>query len=208
MDNGTGNINTTWYEQGYDSAAPTTGLPAAGSTFTSQSSSTHHYSMAPSYKANDAVLLDSTLTSATLTLVTPTIFSQLSFLESGGNNGVSFSYAVHHQNGSTDNGSGSIPDWFNGSNPAWTANGRVDVGTFALSSVNGNNPRLYSLDITLANSNTPVTSISFAYTSGTGHGAIKHGGQPAQRTEHSIRCPSPDITRTLWWKPAPVRPEP
>ncbi len=172
MDNGLGNTGTSWYEQGYDSAAPNTGLPPAGSTFTSQSSSSHSYTMAPSYKANNAILLDSTLTNATLTLVTPRACSQLSFLESGGNNGVSFSYTVHHQNGATDTGGANIPDWYNGSNPAWTANGRVDVGTFGLSSVNGNDPRLYSLDFSLANTNSPVTSISFDYISGGGHGAI------------------------------------
>ena len=40
------------------------------------------------------------------------------------------------------------------------------------SSVNGNNPRLYSLDVTLSNTTSPVTSIDFAYASGSGHGAI------------------------------------
>jgi hypothetical protein len=172
MDNGTGNTGTSWYERGYDSAAPSTGLPAAGSTLTSQSSASHIYTMAPSYTANNAVMLDSILSNAALTLVTPTACSRLSFLESGGNNGVSFSYTVHHQNGATDSGSASIPDWYNGSNTAFTANGRVDVGSFALSSVNGNDPRLYSLDISLANTNSPVTSIGFTYISGAGHGAI------------------------------------
>src|SRR5580658_1779258 len=143
MDEGIANYDTSWYEQGYDSAAPTTGLPTAGSTFTSQTSPTHHYTMAASYKTNNAVLLDSTVTNATLALVTPTACSQLSFLESGGYNGCSFNYTVHHQNGATDTGSASIPDWFsNGTNTAWTANGRVDVGTFALENVNGNDPRL------------------------------------------------------------------
>jgi predicted alpha-1,6-mannanase (GH76 family) len=172
MDNGIGNTGTSWYEEGYNSSAPGTGLPTAGSTFISQSSPTHQYTMAPSYKANNAVLLDSTVTNATLTLVTATVCSQLSLLESGGNDGCTFNYTVHHQNGATDTGSGSIPDWYNGPNPAWTANGRVDVQAFTFSSVNGNDPRLYSLDITLANTNSPVTSIGFAYVSGTGHGAI------------------------------------
>src|SRR5580658_9657803 len=66
MDEGIGNTGTSWYEEGYDSAAPTTGLPTAGSAFTSQSSSSHQYTMAPSYKTNNAVLLDSTVTNATL----------------------------------------------------------------------------------------------------------------------------------------------
>src|SRR5436189_9676 len=34
MDSGLGNSSTSWYEQGYNSASPATGLPAAGVTFT------------------------------------------------------------------------------------------------------------------------------------------------------------------------------
>jgi predicted alpha-1,6-mannanase (GH76 family) len=172
MDNGIANTATSWYEQGYNTASPTTGLPAAGSTFTHQNLANHQYTMAPSYSANNAVLLDSSLTTATLVLITPTAYTQLSFLQSGGHNGVTFNYTVHHQNGTTDAGSGSIPDWFNSASAAFTANGRVDVGTFAFSNVGGGFPRLYSLDITLINAASPVTSIDFQYVSGTGHGAI------------------------------------
>jgi len=172
MDNGIANTATSWYEKGYDIAAPTSGLPPAGSTFTSQSSSTHQYTMAPSYRSNNAVLLDSTLTSSTLTLTAPAAYSQLSFLESGGNHGVLFAYTVHHLDGGAESGSGTIPDWFNSGSPAWTANGRVDVQAFTFSSVNGNDPLLYSLDVTLTNTSSPVTSIAFAYVSGGGHGAI------------------------------------
>src|SRR5712672_2913012 len=114
MDNGVANTMFSWYEQGYNSANPTTGLPVAGSIFTHQNAADHQYRMAPSYASNNAVLLDSTVTSATLTLTTPLSFTRLSFLESGGHNGVSFNYLVHHQNGTTESGSGSIPDWFSG----------------------------------------------------------------------------------------------
>jgi len=147
-------------------------LPHAGATFTSQSAANHQFAMAASYTANNAMMLDSTLTNGTFTLTAPAIYSQLSFLESGGNGGVTFRYTIHHQNAAIETGTLSIPDWFNGSNPAWTANGRVDVGTFALQAVNSGNPRLYSLDVVVTNSGNPVTSIDFAYVSGTGHGAI------------------------------------
>lgn len=172
MDSGTANTANSWYEQGYNTANPATGLPRAGSTFSHQSLPSHQYAMAPSYAAKNAILLDSTLAGATLTLITPAAYSQLSFLDSGGHNGVVFHYTVHHLNGTADSGSGSIPDWFSGANPAWTANGRVDVGTFAFNSLNGGNPRLYSIDVTLANSTSPVTSIDFTYVSGSGEGAI------------------------------------
>ncbi|HEX3799704.1 MAG TPA: glycoside hydrolase family 76 protein [Verrucomicrobiae bacterium] len=172
MDSGTGNSATSWYEQGYNVSSPTTGLPHAGATFTHQSAADHHYIMAPSYAAPDAVLIDSTISRATLTLTSPAAYNKLSFLESGGHNGIVFTYTVHHQSGASETGNGTIIDWFNGANPAWTANGRVDVGTFAFSNVSGNDPRLYSLDIMLANSASPVTSIDFSYVSGTGEGAI------------------------------------
>jgi predicted alpha-1,6-mannanase (GH76 family) len=172
MDNGLANTGTSWYEQGYNPTNAASGLPAAGTAFTSQSAANHQYRMAPSYITNNSVLLDSSLTSATLTLLTPTACSGLSFLESGGHNGVVFNYTVHHQNGTVETGSGSIPDWYNNSNVAWTASGRVDVGTFVFSSVATSNPRLYSLDIALSNGTSPVTSIDFTYASGSGHGAI------------------------------------
>lgn len=172
MDNGTANSGYSWYERGYDPAAPLTGLPPAGSTFTDQSAPNYQFQMPPSYTTNNAVMLDSVLTGATLVLANPAAYSRLSLLESGGHNGVAFIYTIHHQNGATETGTANIPDWFNGTNPAWTANGRVDVGTFALNSVNGNNPRLYALDISLGNSNSPVTSIDLSYSSGGGHGAI------------------------------------
>jgi predicted alpha-1,6-mannanase (GH76 family) len=172
MDNGIANSGYSWYEQGYNTANPTTGLPHPGSTFTHQNAADHQYKMAQSFASNNAILLDSVLTSATLTVTTPLACTRLSFLESGGHNGVSFNYVVHHQNGTTEGGSSSIPDWFNGASPAWTANGRVDVGSFAFDNVNNNNPRLYSLDINLLNTSSPVTSIDFTYVTGSGHGAI------------------------------------
>lgn len=172
MDNGIANTANSWYEQGYNTASPTTGLPPAGSTFTHQSAPNHSYRMPPSYAANNAILLDSNLTSATLALSSPVACAQLSFLESGGHNGIVFNYVVHHQDGTTESGSGTIPDWFSGASPAWTASGRLDVGTFAFNSVGSANPRLYSIDITLVNATSAITSIDFSYASGSGHGAI------------------------------------
>src|SRR5512137_2996648 len=81
MDNGAANTGDSWYEQGYNSASPSTGLPSAGSIFSSQSAPSHQYRMA-AYSANNAVLLDSALTNATLTVLTPTAYSGLSFLQS------------------------------------------------------------------------------------------------------------------------------
>jgi predicted alpha-1,6-mannanase (GH76 family) len=184
MDTGTGNTGFSWYEQGYYSAAATTGLPHPGTTFVDQSALDHSFTMAPSYTANNAILLDSTLTSAGFRVTSPAAYAKLSLLESGGHNGVTFSYAVRHQDGTREVGTNSIPDWFNGATPAFTANGRIDVGSFAFDNVNNNNPRLYALDLTLTNLVSPVTNVSFSYVTGAGHAAIMalSGGTTAAST--------------------------
>jgi hypothetical protein len=169
MDSGTNNNQDSWYEVGFNLAAPTTGVPAAGSTFTSASLATHQYQMAPSYTTNNALLLDAAVTHGTWTLVAPALYSSLSFLTSGGHNGLaSIGVVVHHLDGTAEQASFGSPDWFNGASPAWTANGRVNVQTFICDSVNSGNPRLYSRDITLANTASPVVSIELTNQSTSG----------------------------------------
>src|SRR4051812_40911536 len=51
IDGGTNNNGNTFYESGLETALPWTGLPAAGSTFTSQSDAARQYKMPPSYTA-------------------------------------------------------------------------------------------------------------------------------------------------------------
>jgi hypothetical protein len=162
MDSGTNNSQYSWYEMGYNtnSGATTTGMPAAGSSFTSAASATHQYQMAPSYAANNAILIDAANKKATWTLTLPAAYTNLSFLTSGGHNGLTnIGVVVHHQDGTTEKGSFSSPDWFNGASPAYTPNGRIDVQIFAFNSVSSGNPRLYSRDITVTNITSPVTSI-------------------------------------------------
>ncbi|HXC37107.1 MAG TPA: hypothetical protein VNV43_14610, partial [Candidatus Acidoferrales bacterium] len=63
MDNGTTNTSTTWYEEGYNVTNPASGLPHPGTTFISSSSPNHQYTMPLSYTANNALMLDSALSS-------------------------------------------------------------------------------------------------------------------------------------------------
>ncbi|MCX8108570.1 MAG: hypothetical protein N3G20_07185, partial [Verrucomicrobiae bacterium] len=51
MDNGINNTGNTWYEQGYVTSYPTTGLPPAGSIITSVDASDHQFKLPPSYTA-------------------------------------------------------------------------------------------------------------------------------------------------------------
>ncbi len=156
MDAGVTNTGTSWYEQGYDSSAPATGLPAAGSTITNQSASDHIYTFAPSYTvANDVAMVDSTHT-AVLTPATLTNFAALSFLAAAGHGPVTFDYTVMHADGTSETGAIDLPDWFNNTPVAFDAQGRVNVVSGAFSSVNGNNPNLYAEDITLTNTSSLV----------------------------------------------------
>src|SRR5882672_3557719 len=84
MEAGTANTGYSWYERGYNPIAPSTGLPAAGSILASDVPD-HAYLFAPNYKSNNAVMIDSTLITATMTLTTPAAFARLSFLVSAGN---------------------------------------------------------------------------------------------------------------------------
>src|SRR6266404_5044450 len=166
MDAGTGNTGYSWYEQGYNAGAAGTGLPVAGSTFASATFPTHHYTMPPSYAANNAALIDSSH-SATLTPAAPAAFGALSFLTSAGNGPVTIAYIIHHADSSTESGTFDSKDWFSntpvGAPVGVNANGRVDVQSGSFDNVNINNPRLYSADIGLGNRTSPVTSIDLSF---------------------------------------------
>jgi hypothetical protein len=158
MDAGTGNTGTSWYEQGYNAAAPLTGLPVAASTITNPSASDHVYTFAPSWAANNSALVDSAHV-ADITPASPATLAALSLLNSAGHGPVTLDYAVSHADGTSETGSFVSQDWFSHVPIAYDAQGRVDVQTGTFSSVNGSNPRLYPQDITLTNSASAVTNL-------------------------------------------------
>jgi hypothetical protein len=171
MDGGLANNNFTWYECGFSPVWPASGLPKAGSRRDSEAVGDHEYQFAPSYKENNAVLIDATVTNATFTVIEPAAYVTLSFLISGGNGGGKIAYTIHHQNGANQNGSFLCYDWINGPNAAYTSAGRINISTFAFEMDPGN-PRLYASDVSLAHTSSPVTSIDFAYVSGAGHQVV------------------------------------
>jgi hypothetical protein len=173
MDNGSANNGATYYETGYDAnATGTTGLPHPGTTITSSAAADHMYMFAPDYTTNNAISIDPNVTNATITLVTPTAFSALSFLGASGNGAETIQYKVHHADATVETGTFSVPDWFNNSPVAYTPNGRVDVQGRVPDSVSSGNPRLYSSDVTLTDTGSPITSSDFARVVSGGHGAI------------------------------------
>src|SRR4051812_4440894 len=84
LDAGTNNTGFTFYEQGYNADSGGSGLPAPGSTISSATFGDHSYTLAPSYTANNAVLLDTNVTTGSLTLSSPRALSSLSFLTASG----------------------------------------------------------------------------------------------------------------------------
>jgi hypothetical protein len=172
METGLTNTGLSYYEKGYNDNAGSTGLPAPGVVFTSEVDGLHDFQLAPTYKTNNAVLIDGNLTSGTLTLLSPSAFAQLSFLVAAGDGGGQVQFIVRYQDSTSQTGILSCPDWFSALNGAWVANGRVDVRTFFFDGVNSGHPGLFSRDITLSNSISPVSRIDFAYVTGASHNAI------------------------------------
>jgi hypothetical protein len=182
MDAGAENIGFSWYERGYNADAIATGLPVAGALLTSDAAADHQYRFAPSYTARNAILLDAVATNATIILKAPQPYSGLSFLtSSGGGGNTVVRYVVHHLDDSSESGTFISPDWLAGVNPAWSANGRLNVTSFAYDRVNSDYPRLFSSDIALSNVISPVVSINLSYISGIGHTATfaLSGASPA-----------------------------
>ena len=164
----------TYFEQGYSTAFPTKGLPPAGSTIVSVTQADHAYTLAPSYTANNAVILDAAVPSATITLTTPVACSALSFVGSAGNGPVTNNYTVHYASGAVDAGVLIIADWFGTGQEVLNVEGRVDglglnlqyPGTAGGNPV-GNAPYLLSSDIALVNTD-KVVSIDLTYVGGSG----------------------------------------
>src|SRR5215831_3872091 len=106
MDNGTANIGFSWFERGYNSDWPATGIPEAGSVLTSDAAADHRYQFAPSYKTNNVILIDSSSQRATLSLAKPAPYSALSFLtSSGGGSKTAIRYTLHYQDDTEESGS-------------------------------------------------------------------------------------------------------
>lgn len=181
MDGGIAETGSTWYEQGYYAAFPTTGLPAAGSTIKSASYDAV-YDLPPSYAGNCSIFLCQT-SNVNISLATPAPYGALSFLCGAGGGNKNLPYVVSFADGTTETGTLFVPDWFNREIPwAYLAFGRMAPTTRSI-----NNslpefvdpfanpeypfqfdfrglalpaPRLYDAVINLTNTVSAVTNIS------------------------------------------------
>ncbi|HZZ70975.1 MAG TPA: PEP-CTERM sorting domain-containing protein [Pirellulales bacterium] len=174
MDDGTGLMGSTFYEQGFNTGSPRTGVAHPGTPFVSANDPNHIFQLASDFTQNDALLLDGTSSGspATLNLASSAKYSNLSLLVSTGGGTNMFSAVVHYANNTTETFSSlTSPDWFNPGPVAYVTEGRVN-GTGGFDAVNSGNPRLFQVDLALSDSLDNVTSIDFFNTSGNGHAVV------------------------------------
>jgi len=167
----------TWYAQGYNTSAPTTGLPAAGTTIISAAAADHSYTFPISYGTGTGITPNAFAVgqgsgSPIIALTSPQPYSVLSLIGSAGHGPVMVNYTINFANATTQTGALTVGDWFNGTPFAYNTNGRLTVNTGAFDNVNAGNPRLYSFDITVTNTTSAVTSINLSSTSLTGTAAF------------------------------------
>src|ERR1035437_10072671 len=169
MDAGTSKTGFTWFEHGVYAPDGTIGLPLAGSTIVSSSQADHSYTMAPSYTTSDAVMINSQVTSATITPTPSVACSALSFMGCAGNGPMTVNYTVHHADSTIETGSLIFVDWFGTSTNVLGVGGRVDaLGAYFQIPGAGGNPHIFSQDVAVTNTVSPVMSINLAYTTGGG----------------------------------------
>jgi len=171
----------TFFESGMYNFGPNNfGVPVHNTSFTAINDANMTFQMAPSYTANDDLMIyENTDTSGTWSLTKPIGATELAFFGTGGNGGCTVNYTVTHSDNGTENGSLSWPDWFNGSSGgstvAWETGGRIQAGGNLdihgnNNGVTGNNgqPYVYEQTINISDS-TPIVSITFNYNSGGGY---------------------------------------
>lgn len=187
-DGGTNLTGNVWFEQGWypgipvPGVLPAWGLPPHGTVFTAQyidannqtvMDTNHVYIMPPDYTTNNALFVSKNNgpIAATITINNPAPYAALSLFNSSGNGPVSAQYWINHQDGTTELGTFSSADWWHGSGsapfPAWMAHCLMSVEGGNLQQIGGNNGDVYFNDITLTNTTSPVTSITFS-NAGTG----------------------------------------
>lgn len=172
MEEGMANKGCTWFERGYLPDWPATGLPPAGSILTSDQSPDYQYQMPSSYETNNAILVDSQCPTASFQIRTPMNCAGLSFLTSSGIGRNRLRYTVHYQNGGNESGTFTSPNWYNDGNPACATSGKINVITFAHGDITSYNPRLYSVNVTLSETASPITAIDLSLENGIGHTAV------------------------------------
>ena len=170
MDAGTAKTGGTYYQTGFVTASPTTGLPAG--TVVTSATGNGTFALQPA-NTNNAILLNNATPTGTFTLTTAARYNQLAIYGATGNGSGTITYTINFVDGATETGSFTSGDWFGGSPVAYTTAGRVNnVTTGATDSVGGTNPRVYEHLLTVSNTSANIQSISFSRATANGNTAV------------------------------------
>jgi hypothetical protein len=183
VDGGTNKTGATFYERGYNPAAPTSGIPVAGSLVTNATLD-RVFRMPPDYHVNNAVMVGHhaggqtpLLAGGTLTLANPSTFSGLSILTVSGNGPVLVRYRINYADTTFEEGTFSAPDWFNGAANVFNASGRVGMDG-GVQNVGGSPAgAVFAADIPVNNTAVNVTSIQFSYAGSGGNNNTNNNGR-------------------------------
>lgn len=148
----------------------TYGLPANGLINSAASSPSGLTYQLASYSGNNALRLQNTNDSGTLTLANPLAAVNLYMLATGGSGVCTVNVTVNFADATNQTFSNiSIADWYGGSNYAIQGIGRINITNDVLETGGGTNPRLYQipLAISAANQSKLIQSVTVTK-SGTG----------------------------------------
>jgi len=173
MDGGTAKNGNTWYELGVNAGASTTGIKTG--FISGQSDPLSSYFLASPSGLN-ALMLDASKKSGTITFQRPISVTALSLAASSGNGAGTVTPTLRFTDGSTDTLAPiTVGDWFNNTNRVETANGRIDVLGNVFNNVNSDNPRILANNETLpaADAAKDIFAIDLSWTGGaTTHTAL------------------------------------
>jgi hypothetical protein len=176
MDYGTNltTANNTWFEQGWDQAAPTNGFPVHGTRLTNVLNATNWvYQMPASYQVPMSVLIDVNHKSNNITPQVAASYSAFSLLTAGatiGSGKQMTNYIIlQHNDGVNESNIFIGYDWFESTvTPAYIASERVNIGTSGsafgreVQNLDGGYPKMFNSVFAMSDA-TPVTNIIVGY---------------------------------------------